>query len=850
MTQKKKIGEVGFVRTLRETRDRLAARPDSEHEQALIRIFMFCGIFAYLLSVGEITDSRQGLFAFGLAYTFLFFVISVILFIAILRNPAVSVARRVIGIFADVGGFTIGTAFTHELVVPWYGVYLWITLGNGFRYGEKYLYLSCGLSVVGFFFVLKTNTFWKDNEALGAGLLVTLIVIPGYASSLIRKLRKERKRAEQANRAKSDFLARMSHEIRTPLNGIIGISELLKTARLGREEREHIEAIYASGRTLFLLIEDILDISKIEAGKLVLEETPFDLHTLVRTTGGMLKPQADAKGISFSTHIGLDTPYRLLGDSHHVRQILINLIGNAIKFTEKGSVETSCYTLRRHHGKALVRFEVVDSGIGIDPEKQEGIFDTFTQADETTTRRFGGSGLGTTIAKQLVELMGGRIGLKSTPRIGSTFWFDIEFSIVDGSTDLNGEVLEQCRVLRICPKELVHSDTSGYMDGWNVNYRNVHDLREAIRTLMNQRGGASDFQVLILDGVEIDENTIAFMKSVRVELSLSEVSILVVLRANQTLPDVGDWEEGILALRTPVNQALLFNALHASRSVGFESEDIIRFADHLPQEGKRSVSRNILVAEDNSTNRMVIGRILERAGHRFDLVENGEQALEALERSEYDLAIVDMHMPVLGGLEAYKLYRFAHAGEESIPFILLTANATIEARRACKDVGIDHFLTKPISSVRLEEAIATATSHLPAHLTNGPDEADAKLDGLFPIIDRDLFDQVVALGGSDDFLARLRHGFQEDTSELLRAMADALDAKEKAHFLDLAHAVKGAAINLGLRELGAIAARANRLSKNELERDGRVCLKELKEAFGRAMSALDAELLRRTSASK
>ncbi len=368
-------------------------RENSEQEQALVRIILSSAVLFYLLFSGPTNLPLQHprTLTTILISSFLFFSIGI--FITTLIWRGVSHPRRIISIVSDIAGFSIVSSFTNDLLAPWVWLYLWVTFGNGVRYGERYLHFSTALSVIGFSIVIATNEFWHSHISLGLGLLASFLVLPGYAAVLIRRIHKERKRAEDANRAKSDFLARMSHEIRTPLNGIIGISELLKCSDLPTEEREYADAIANSGQTLFMLIEDILDFSKIEAGKLILEQTEFDLHELITHTVRMLSPQAQQKNIRLINNVSLEIPYLLMGDPLHLRQILINLIGNAIKFTPTGTVEIRCHLTHLIEEQALIHFEVIDSGIGIPQEKQATIFDKFNQADESTTRRFGGSGL-------------------------------------------------------------------------------------------------------------------------------------------------------------------------------------------------------------------------------------------------------------------------------------------------------------------------------------------------------------------------------------------------------------------------------------------------------------------------
>ena len=832
---------------LASVRQHLSGRPDTEHEQAIVRLAVGAMLFLYLLPQAfEGNGMPSGAQPSLLAAMVCFMVLAAGVFAWIWVAPSASPTRRLFGTFLDLGATTFFMYTLGEYGAPLYVVYLWTIFGNGIRYGKPYLYNALALSILGFSLVAVFNGYWAQNRNLGVGLLVGMVVLSFYMSKLVTRLSDSLHREEAANQAKRKFLSTVSHEMRTPLNAIIGMNDLLRDTALNTEQAEMVRAMHEASRSMLKLIENVLDISKIEAGKVDIEETDFDLHSLINGTTGVLAAQAEIRGLQLRAHVMPEVPHALWGDPYHLRQVLYNLIGNGIKFTESGSVALTVSSLGESDRAVRLRFAIEDTGIGIAPEVQERIFESFVQADDSTTRRYGGTGLGTTIAKQLVEMMGGQIGLQSTLGKGSVFWFELTFKKQEAGIPEASLRLNDIRIMLLGFSDNEQRSLEQELATWGARTGRATGVEGAAAHLAEARSLGHPYHLVLVreeDGVE-PGRILSRLRSTRTQKAPPTVLCTSGVSEARRAEALASGFAAVLEM--PFKKRLLFNAIHSATAAQAGQEGVISLSDYYAARDSNKRRYQILVAEDNIVNQRVTVGILERAGHTVRVVGDGEQALDALENERFDVIIMDLNMPQLGGLDAARAYRFMDPESTHVPIIMLSADATPETMRECENAGVDAFIPKPVEARRLLDTIAS----LVAKRASTPTAAKDSAEGGLAVINASALAELELISSGGTFMQELVNGFIQDGEALLRQMEAAVASEQYEALRDLVHAMKGSAVTLGAEQLCSTCAGLNAQTPSELGASGTRALKVVREQFQQARVTLVEYLKKRQSAAR
>ena len=646
-----------------------------------------------------------------------------------------------------------------------------------------------------------------------------------------RDLETARRRAEEATRAKSEFLANISHEIRTPMNAMIGMTELALGTRITREQREYLNAIQSSADGLLTLVNDLLDFSKIEARKLQLERAGFNLRDALEDTMRVLAPRADKKGLELACHIHRDVPDALVGDPLRLRQVVINLVGNAIKFTERGEVVLQVKTESCRDGSALLRFSVADTGIGVPREKQALIFEAFSQADSSTTRRYGGTGLGLAISAQLVELMGGKISVESQPGRGSTFHFSARFEVQQAGMETPRA---RWRTLTDLPVLIVDDNATNrrileeVFTNWRMRPLAVESGATALATLEDSLRAGQPFAVALIDGHMPDMDGFAVAERISRDRRYAGIKVVMLTSASQP-EDVGRCRKLHISahLTKPIKQSELFDMIITA--MGEPAGDKLHAARRSKGHRRRQRRLHVLVAEDNHVNQLLAKRIFEKLRHQVTVVGNGREALSAVQAGNFDLVAMDVQMPEMDGLDATAAIRaWEKAAGTHTPILAMTAHAMKGDRERCLAAGMDGYTSKPIRIGELEQAIAQLVS--PSKPAEGPLPEETGEDG---VIDRAAL--LAGVDGNRRLLRELIRLFLVDCPRRQAEIKEAVRRGDAEALRIAAHTLKGSVGNFAAKQAFAAAQRLETMGRaGDLDR------------AGDARMALDSELARLT----
>ncbi|MGJ7918860.1 response regulator [Massilia sp. LXY-6] len=708
------------------------------------------------------------------------------------------------------------------------------------------------------------NNMLAQVEGRGQALTHHRDELERQVSVRTEQLEKAKNAAEAASRAKSAFLATMSHEIRTPMNGVLGMAEMLLGTGLTDTQRSYTQLVKQSGEHLLVIINDILDFSKIEAGKLTVEYINFNLWDLLDDIHTVYTPQAEAKGIGMHFDIANDIPVAICGDPNRLRQIMANLLGNAIKFTNEGRILALVRIASEDNQAVMLRFEVHDTGIGISREARGRIFEAFSQADDSTTRKYGGTGLGLAISKQLVELMGGSIGVDNGRPQGSVFWFTVSFDKRRVDPDAPGDhqhTIDGLRVLVVDGQESSRVDLERHLAAWHVECDGADTADEALERLHEAARAGRPYDATILD-MELEQGSgLLLAAGIKLDPATRATRVILLSPDKLAADPVQRREAGVAyQLIKPARAADLFACL-ATRPRG-RVVPAPRFVPPRPlrHESGRAGARRVLLAEDNPVNVEVARAMLESLDLRVDCARNGMEALRALQSGatagQYDCVLMDCQMPVMDGFAATASIRRQERETgrgRTLPIIAITANALQGDREACLAAGMDDYLSKPFSQQELAAVIGRWIA-LPLVATVHHDDAPPRLPReSVEVIQRDVINRValekirmLSRERGDALVQKVINAYVDDTPQQLSTLRHAIDGMDTGNVRRIAHTLKSASANVGADALAALCKEMEHLGRADTTEGADSLLIHMEQEFQAVRDSLTAILEKET----